>query len=176
PHVRKLQTAFDKHRKAAPFKPEMTVRILKERTQDRRQTHVMKRGDFLQPLGPVEPTTFEVLHGLEVRNPGAGGDRLDLARWLVSPENPLTPRVVANQVWSHLFSRGLVKTLGDFGVLGEPPTHPKLLDWLASEFINLGWSRKQLNKTIVMSRTCRQSSAHRPELADIDPENRLLYR
>src|SRR5690606_4782254 len=140
-----------------------------------RQTHVMKRGDFLQPLGAVEPGPLEVLHALQPRNPAAA-DRLDLAHWLVAPDNPLTPRVVVNQVWSHLFGRGLVKTAGDFGVRGEAPTHPQLLDWLASEFVNRGWSRKQLIKLIVMSRTYRQSSAHRPELVDTDPENRLLYR
>jgi mono/diheme cytochrome c family protein len=176
PQVQKLQAAVDKHLQGAPFNPEMAIDILKERTDDRRQTHVMKRGDFLQPLGEVEPATFEVLHRLDVRSEQAGGDRLDLATWLVSSDNPLTPRVAVNHVWSHLFGRGLVKTVGDFGVRGEPPTHPHLLDWLASEFINLGWSRKHLIKTIVMSHTYRRSSAHRSELADIDPENRLLYR
>ena len=176
PEVKALQATVDAHKKAAPFNPNMTVRVLKERTKDRRQTHVMKRGDFLQPLGEVSPATFAILHGLTAQGDDSEPNRLDLARWLVSPENPLTPRVTVNHIWSHLFGRGLVKTVGDFGVRGEAPTNPELLDWLASEFIRLGWSRKQFVKTIVMSHTYRQSSAHRPEQEKTDPENRLLSR
>jgi len=103
--------------------------------------------------------------------------RLDLARWLVSPDNPLTPRVAANHVWWHLFGRGLVATANDFGVRGEWPSHPELLDWLAAAYQrDLHWSTKQLIKTIVMSATYRQSSAHRAELVDADPLNALLAR
>jgi len=94
----------------------------------------------------------------------------------MSPDNPITARVAANQVWGHLFGRPLVGTMNDFGSRGEEPTHPKLLDWLASEYMRLGWSRKAFVKTIVMSATYRQSSAHRPELVEVDPQNRLLYR
>ncbi len=176
PQVQKLQAEVDQFKKSAPFDPHMTVRVLQERSSDRRQTHVFKRGDFLQPLGPVEASPLEVLH--EFTRPAAGEspNRLDLARWLVAEDNPLTARVAVNHIWSHLFGRGLVKTVNDFGVRGEAPTHPQLLDWLASEFMRLGWSRKQLIKTILLSHTYRQSSAHRPELAEIDAENRLLYR
>lgn len=176
PEVRKLQQAVDSYRKQEPFKPEMTVRVLKERQQNRRTTHIFKRGDFLQPLGTVDPAPLEVLPAGLFEGAGSPRDRLALARWLVSAENPLTPRVVANRVWSHLFGAGLVRTINDFGVRGEPPTHPRLLDWLAEEFVRLGWSRKALIKTIVMSHTYRQSSAHRPELFEIDPENRWLAR
>ncbi len=176
PEVQRLQAAVDAHQKQAPFNPMMEVAILKERTDSPRQTHVLKRGDFLQPLGLVEPATLEALPELTSAESGSAPTRLDLARWLVSPENPLVPRVAVNHIWSHLFGRGLVKTVNDFGVRGDLPTHPELLDWLASEFIRLGWSRKALIRTIVLSHTYQQSSAHRPELTDIDPENTLLYR
>ncbi len=176
PDVRKWQAKLDAHDKSAPFKPMMTVRVLQERLESPRQTHVLKRGDFLQPLGPVTSGTLEVLPALEPVSGDAAPTRRDLADWLVSPENPLTPRVTVNQIWSHLFGRGLVKTVNDFGVRGDPPTHPELLDWLASEFIRLGWSRKALLRTILLSRTYRQSSAHRPDLAESDPENLGLYR
>jgi len=86
-------------------------------------------------------------------------NRLDLARWLVSPQNPLTPRVTVNQVWGKLFGEGLVKSSADFGVRGSKPTHPELLDWLARRFMDEGWSRKKLLKLIMMSGTYRQSSS-----------------
>lgn len=176
PEVQRLQATVNKFEKDAPFDPRMAIDVLRERTAERRMTRVMKRGDFLQPLGEVEPHTFEILHAFTSRKDDAAGDRLDLAQWLVSPENPLTSRVVVNHIWAHLFGRGLVKTAGDFGVRGEQPTHPELLDWLASEFIRQGWSRKALIKTIVLSQTYQQSSAHRPELVEVDPENRWLSR
>ena len=111
-------------------------------------------------------------HPFETEN----ATRLDLAKWIVAEENPLTARVVSNVIWSRLFGVGLVSTPDDFGTRGERPSHPLLLDWLGAEFIRLGWSRKQLIRTILLSRTYRQSSAHRPELAGIDPNNRLLHR
>ncbi|MEX2577774.1 MAG: PSD1 and planctomycete cytochrome C domain-containing protein [Verrucomicrobiales bacterium] len=157
-----------------PAKPEMDVRILRERREDRRETHVFKRGEFKQPLGPVEPGTPAVLAPIEHR--GGEGDRLDLARWLVSGENPLPPRVVANGIWANLFGEGLVATPDDFGVRGDRPSHPELLDWLAAEFVAQGWSRKELIRRIATSKTYRRSSDHRPDLADVDPNNRLLAR
>ena len=103
-------------------------------------------------------------------------DRLDLALWLVDPANPLTSRVIVNQFWQHLFGRGLVNTPGDFGTRGEAPSHPELLDWLATEFPQSGWSRKAVIKLIVTSATYRQSSGVRRDLVERDPQNILLAR
>ncbi len=107
---------------------------------------------------------------------GAGNNRLGLARWLVDPANPLTARVAVNRFWQMYFGTGIVKTVEDFGSQGEWPTHPELLDWLATEFMRTGWDVKALQKTIVMSATYRQSSKVTPELLQQDPENRLLAR
>ena len=102
--------------------------------------------------------------------------RLALARWMVSPENPLTRRVAVNRMWQELFGRGIVRTSEDLGSQGSKPTHPELLDWLASEFLDLGWSRKQIIREIVRSATYRQGSDTRKDLAERDPENELLAR
>ena len=103
-------------------------------------------------------------------------NRLDFARWLVAPENPLTARVTVNRIWQLYFGQGLVKTVNDFGSQGERPSHPELLDYLATEFVASGWNLKLLHKSIVMSATYRQSSRNTPELARRDPDNRLLAR
>jgi hypothetical protein len=103
-------------------------------------------------------------------------NRLDFARWLFTPEHPLTSRVSVNRIWQRLFGIGLVETDEDFGAQGEPPSHPELLDQLASEFMRLGWSQKQLIRLIVTSATYRQSSSVTPELLALDPRNRLLAR
>lgn len=145
-----------------------------------RGTRRLERGDFLQPAEEIVASAPEVLqqvHPLVARHAGQPPDRLDLARWLVDPNHPLTARVMVNQIWQRLFGQGLVPTLSDFGVRGEPPTHPELLDWLAWRLPReLGWSRKGLIKEIVMSASYRQASRHRPELIDIDPTNRWLAR
>ncbi len=158
----------------APPAPVLDVRTFTQRTQPR-DTKVLHRGEFLQPGDPVSPGTLAVLPPIAARY-GKTPDRLDLARWLVSPENPLTPRVIVNQFWAQLFGEGLVRTLGDFGVRGDKPTHPELLDWLASEFIARGWSRKEIIRLIMTSATYRQRSEVRPELEEIDPLNQLLAR
>jgi cytochrome c553 len=129
-------------------------------------------GDYQNLGAAVEPNTPAVLPPL--RTPKS--DRLALARWLVSNENPLTPRVTVNRMWQELFGGGLVRTSEDFGTQGESPTHPELLDWLASEFVERGWSMKQMQRLIVTSATYRQSSHTRKELEASDPENRLLAR
>jgi hypothetical protein len=160
--------------KAAPKAPLMSVRTLVQRTKDPRTTRIFHRGEFLNPRQEVVPGVLAALHPFVARN--GTPDRLDLARWLVHPANPVTPRVVANQIWGELFGTGLVRSAADFGVRGERPSHPELLDWLAIELIRLGWSQKALIRTIVTSEAYRRSSRHRPELADRDAQNALLYR
>src|SRR5262249_13208427 len=105
------------------------------------------------------------------------GRRLALARWLTRPDHPLTARVIVNRLWQHHFGRGIVATPSDFGVRGEPPTHPELLDWLATELIARGWSLKAMHRLMVTSATYRQSSkVHHPTQAADDPENTLFWR
>jgi mono/diheme cytochrome c family protein len=150
---------------------------------EKRPTFLFQRGDFTRPdkaIGELRPGVIAAVSG----NSGLGAglqdskfaSRLDLARWLVSPENPLTPRVTMNRMWMRYFGRGLVETEEDFGTQGSPPTHPELLDWLAGEFIRRGWSMKAMHRLIVASATYQQSSAARPDLAEKDPRNLLLAR
>jgi hypothetical protein len=115
-----------------------------------------------------------VLHPLEGNSEAP--NRLDLARWLVSRKNPLTARVIVNRVWQQYFGRGIVETENDFGLQGALPSHPELLDWLAVEFMEKGWSLKELHRTIASSATYRQSSLNRPDLREKDPNNILLAR
>lgn len=162
-----LKVAQDK----LPKPPLMDVRVLAQR-QDARPTHVLYRGDFLQPTDKVQPGTLDVLP----KTPAGKGTRLDLARWLVSRENPLTSRVTVNHLWGKLFGEGLVRTSADFGVRGDRPTHPELLDWLAADFMEQGWSRKKLLKTVMMSGTYRQQAMDRAEASAKDPKNELLWK
>ncbi len=150
----------------------VAVMIMEER-EERRETFVLNRGDYESPGESVLPGTPEALFDLETDAPS---NRLGLAEWLVSPENPLTARVIVNRYWQHHFGTGLVKTAEDFGVQGEQPSHPALLDWLATEFVETGWDMKHMHRLMVTSATYRQSSKARPELVDVDPENRLLAR
>ena len=138
-----------------------------------RQTYVHEGGDFLRKGENVEPGTLSVLPPLKA---AGRPTRLDFARWLVDDENPLTPRVTVNRIWQRYFGRGIVSTENDFGSQGSAPTHPELLDWLASEFVASGWSLKAVHRLIVNSATYRQSSAMRPELIEVDPSNQLLAR
>ena len=138
-----------------------------------RDTFILDKGLYNKPLARVPATTPAVLPTLPA---DAKLDRLALANWLVSPGHPLTSRVTVNRVWQQFFGVGLVKTAGDFGVQGERPSHPDLLDWLAVEFVDHDWSVKHLVRTIVTSDTYRQSSDFRPGAAERDPENRLLAR
>lgn len=139
-----------------------------------RTTHLLKRGNYLDPGAEVSPGTPAVLHPMRSELPQ---NRLGLAKWLVDPANPLLARAVVNRWWGELFGRPLVTTPEDFGAQGERPSHPELLDWLAVELVEGGWSRKALMKKMVTSATYRQSSAMRdPELLGRDPENQLLAR
>lgn len=149
-----------------------TTLVAKERAE-RRETHRLERGEYDKPGEVVQPGVLSVLHPFPE---GAPTNRLGLAEWIVSPDNPLTARVVVNRFWQQFFGVGLVKTAEDFGVQGERPTHPALLDWLAVEFIESGWDIKHLHRLIVTSATYRQSSRVTPELFERDPENRWLAR
>ncbi|MBB5035266.1 mono/diheme cytochrome c family protein [Prosthecobacter vanneervenii] len=151
------------------------AQTLAEVSKDRRQTYVHMAGDYTRRGPDVMPASLSALPSMK-KPVQPEPSRLDLARWLVSPQHPLTSRVAVNHIWSKLFGFGLVRTPDDFGTAGESPSHPELLDWLASEFMRKGWSRKQLIKLIVMSHTYRQSSAHREDIVEIDPLNCLLAR
>ncbi|MGE0607790.1 MAG: PSD1 and planctomycete cytochrome C domain-containing protein [Pirellulales bacterium] len=138
-----------------------------------RTTHRRHRGDFLSPREAVAPGVPSALHPLP---PGTTPDRLALARWLVDEQNPLVGRVTMNRQWQALFGRGIVRTSDDFGVQGELPSHPELLDWLATEFIRRGWSLKAMHRLIVTSATYRQSSRVTSAALAADPGNVWLAR
>ena len=154
--------------------PDPTTLVMQERPPDNpRPTFIHNRGEYLQPTDRVQPAVLSILPPLPKDVPP---NRLALARWLVSPDNPLSARVTMNRQWAAFFGRGLVRTAEDFGYQGEPPSHPELLDWLALELPRQGWSMKRMHKLIVMSATYQQSSRATPELLAKDPENRLLAR
>ncbi|MBD3674034.1 MAG: DUF1549 domain-containing protein [Planctomycetaceae bacterium] len=148
------------------------VQVLKRKAEPR-TTHVLVRGVWDKKGEVVTPNVPDAILNL---NDETEPSRLDLARWIVSSENPLTARVIVNQLWQLCFGTGLVRTPSDFGLQGEQPTHPDLLDWLAVEFMESGWDVKHILKLIVTSQTYQQSSDIMPELLQHDPENRLLAR
>jgi hypothetical protein len=145
-------------------------------------THLFYRGDITQPREEVTPSELSVLDSLGAVIPAddeavpTTGRRLAWARHLTSGRHPLVARVMVNRVWMHHFARGIVATPGDFGALGERPSHPELLDWLADEFVTSGWSMKQLHRLIVLSNAYQQSSTRTQQLNDADPDNVLLGR
>jgi Protein of unknown function (DUF1553)/Protein of unknown function (DUF1549)/Planctomycete cytochrome C len=148
-------------------------------SENPRETFIFQRGDFTRPdkaAGALTPGVPAALSAGFAKPPTSFSNRLDLARWLVHPENPLTPRVTMNRVWMRYFGRGLVETEEDFGTQGSPPTHPELLDWLGREFIRRGWSSKAMHRLIVTSATYRQASITRSDLLERDPRNLLLAR
>lgn len=149
-----------------------TVMVMGE-MEEPRPTHILMRGQYDQPGEQVKAATPDFLPPLP---DGLPENRLGFARWLVHPEHPLTARVAVNRFWQRYFGNGIVKTSEDFGVQGEWPSHPELLDWLAVEFIESGWDVKALQRLIVTSAAYRQSSRLTPELFDRDPQNRLLAR
>jgi hypothetical protein len=156
----------------ALFESIPTTMIMRE-LDPPRPAHVLIRGVYDKPGERVEP---RVPASLPPLSRGQRPDRLALAQWLVDPANPLTARVTVNRLWQMLFGAGFVKTAEDFGVQGDRPSHPELLDWLALEFVRGGWDVKGLLRTIVTSATYRQSSQGSPELHRLDPENRFLAR
>lgn len=148
--------------------------IMQELPADRlRTTRIFERGSFLNPGATVEPGTPHVFSAFGKEMPR---NRLDFAKWLVDRQNPLTARVAANRHWEQLFGRGIVTTSEDFGSQGTLPTHPELLDWLAVELMEHGWSLKHVTKTIVMSAAYRQSGQISAQKLRIDPENQLISR
>jgi hypothetical protein len=145
------------------------------------KTYVLRRGIYDVPKEEVEPGFLSILdpHATRIVAPkrvDSTGRRTALANILTDPENPLTTRVIVNRIWQSHFGRGLVGTPSDFGVKGDRPTNPQLLDWLASEFVRNGWSMKHLHRLIMTSSAYQQSSAYRETAAKIDPENKLLWR
>jgi hypothetical protein len=151
-----------------------TTLVLAERPPENpRPTFLHHRGEFLQASEKVQPGVPAVLHSFPA---STALNRLEFARWLVSPRNPLVGRVTVNRHWAVLFGRGIVPTVGDFGLQGEAPSHPELLDWLALEFVETGWSIKRLHRLIVTSAVYRQSSRGSAALLARDPDNRLLAR
>ncbi|MFV2068919.1 MAG: DUF1553 domain-containing protein, partial [Pirellulales bacterium] len=151
-----------------------TTLVMQERSAgNARTTRRHRRGEYLKPTDVVQPGTPAMLHPLPE---GAPRNRLTFARWLVDRKNPLVARVVMNRQWQALFGRGIVQTTEDFGMQSSPPTHPRLLDLLATELMRRDWSRKQMHRMIVTSATYRQRSTVTPELLARDGENRLLAR
>ncbi len=138
-----------------------------------RAASILVRGQYDHPGERVEPG---VPHALPSLPDGTPPNRLGLARWLTDPSNPLTARVAVNRLWQQVFGRGIVATPEDFGVRGEPPSHPELLDWLATEFVQSGWDVKHMLRLIVTSATYRQSPRVTPQALAVDPQNRLLAR
>jgi hypothetical protein len=172
-------------RKQLPEFP--TTLVMQERPLDNpRPTFVHHRGEYLSPRDRIEPGLPELFRSAVNGGDSHGGsvaasasspsNRLQFARWLVSRDNPLAARVAVNRAWQAFFGVGLVKTSNDFGTQSEPPSHPELLDWLACEFMDRGWSMKQLHRLIVTSATYRQSSHAPADAWRADPENRLLAR
>ncbi len=167
----RIKTLEERRKKFVESFP--TVMVMQE-MPERRPAYILARGQYDKP-------TEQVLAGVPAALPpmkstDANPSRLDFARWLVSPENPLTPRVAANRAWQMFFGAGLVRTMEDFGSQGERPSHPELLDWLATELQQTGWDVKGLHRLIVTSATYRQSSRMTKTLHDRDPDNRLLSR
>jgi hypothetical protein len=155
------------------LKKEIPTTLVMKEQEKPRETHLHIRGNFLSKGEKVSQGVPEKLPPLP---DGAPLNRLTLAQWLVDIGNPLTARVIVNRIWSEYFGRGIVETVEDFGTQGSPPTHPELLDWLATEFMRSGWDLKALHRLIVNSATYQQSSRTTPELLERDPANRFYAR
>jgi hypothetical protein len=171
PDLKDAWAAIEKLRKQMPVMP--TTLVMQERPADHpRPTHRYHRGEYTQPKEGVRAGLPKLFGG----GTGDPKNRLEFARWLVNGKNPLTGRVVMNRHWSTFFGRGLVRTIEDFGTQSSPPSHPRLLDWLATEFVARKWSVKEMHKLIVMSATYRQDSRISADMLNRDPANILLGR
>jgi Protein of unknown function (DUF1553)/Protein of unknown function (DUF1549)/Concanavalin A-like lectin/glucanases superfamily/Planctomycete cytochrome C len=172
--VRRVRTRWHDllRQREAYFETIPTTMVMQEMDTPR-ATHLLMRGQYDKPGDRVWPGVPSSLPALPE---GAPQNRLGFAQWLVDPANPVTARVAVNRLWQMVFGTGLVKTVDDFGMQGEWPTHPELLDWLATEFVRTGWNVKALLKTIMTSATYCQTSKVNPTLLQKDPENRLLAR
>lgn len=160
-------------RRKEEFEKSLPISMVMRDLSKPRETFILKRGQYDLPGERVEPNVPSVFPGLPA---GAPRNRLGLARWIVDPAHPLTARVAVNRWWEMYFGTGLVKTVEDFGAMGELPSHPELLDYLATEFIRTGWNVKAMQRLIVTSATYRQSSRATPDILERDPENRLMAR
>ena len=173
--VTALKAAFEA--RDAASKVGARVMVMEEMAKPR-DTFILTRGTYNKPTDQKALPTFpaSLVGTPKTPEPPARLNRLTLAQWLVAPEHPLTARITVNRAWQTFFGTGLVKTAEDFGVQGERPSHPELLDWLATEFVRTGWDVKRLHRLIVTSATYRQSSKITPALLERDPDNRLLSR
>ena len=153
--------------------PKPNSQLILQTMDQPRETHLLSRGSFLTPAQTVQPGVPAFLNPLPADAPA---NRLTFARWMVARDSPTTARSLVNRVWQSYFGTGLVSTAENFGTQAETPSHPELLDWLAVEFMDRGWSVKQLQRTIVMSAAYRQASQVTPALLARDPDNRLLAR
>ncbi len=164
------KAGIDSLKQAEPKLP--STLVMKELAEPR-EAYIHLGGEFTRRGDPVQPDVPAVLPPLKAQS---RPNRLDLARWLVDPGHPLTARVTVNRIWQRYFGAGLVDTENDFGIQGTRPSHPALLDWLASELIRKDWSLKAMHRLIVTSEAYRQSSRHRDDAAKLDSANRLLAR
>ncbi|MEM8712394.1 MAG: DUF1553 domain-containing protein, partial [Planctomycetota bacterium] len=161
----------------AEFKNGLPTTLVSSERKERRMAHIQMRGSYDQLGDVVEPATPAVLPPLPLGANGDGpADRLALARWIVARDNPLTARVWVNRAWQHFFGLGIVSTPEDFGSQGAWPTHPELLDWLATTFMDEGWDMKSMHRRIVLSQAYRQSSTRTPLMDDLDPDGALVSR
>ena len=189
--LKKIDPTFKKESSAADTKvrtlkatmpPEPSIRALWDRGEPS-LTYIFRRGESTNPGRLVEPGVPSVLTDGKTPfeptppwpNSNKTGRRLAFAKWLINPEHPLTARVMINRIWYHHFGRGIVKSLGNFGKTGVPPSHPELLDWLASEFVSCHWSVKEMHRLIMNSSAYRQVSMFTEKLEQIDPENILCF-
>ncbi|MFO1007338.1 MAG: DUF1553 domain-containing protein [Planctomycetaceae bacterium] len=171
--TRQLRTELaDATRQRDELNQQIPVTMVMQEMTPRRSTHILKRGQYDQPGEEVQPAALSAFTDL----PHEANSRLELARWLTNPQHPLTARVAVNRWWEMLFGTGIVETVEDFGIQGAAPTHPELIDWLATELIARQWNTREMLKLMVLSATYRQSSHATPQLLEHDPRNRLMSR